>query len=177
MELHMHSHHYVHRTPDWRAAVSAGVIAGVVFLLLESLLTLAIGASPWTMLKMTAAITMGPGVLQSAPYQFGVLLAALMVHFFIAIVFVLALSLVIAPFQLDSSWAMATFAGALFGLVAYLFNFYIMTAFFPWFAEMRNMVTVVTHILAGIAAADMYMRLERKRTPADDVGGSSTRVS
>lgn len=171
MELHMHSHHFTHRTPDWRAAVAAGVIAGVVFLVLEVLLMLATGASPWTMLKMTAAITMGPGVLQSAPFQLGVTLAALMVHFFIAIVFVLALSLVITPFQLDSSWAMATCAGAVFGLVVYLFNFYVMTAFFPWFAEMRNWATVLTHVLAGVAAADLYMRLERR--PPSAAPGSS----
>jgi len=56
MELHMHSHHYARRMPDWRAAVIGGCVAGAVFLVLEFLAMWAIGQSPWGPPRMIAAI-------------------------------------------------------------------------------------------------------------------------
>ncbi len=44
----------------------------------------------------------------------------------------------IAPFQHDSSVGMSMLAGAVFGLVVYLFNFYVMTRVFPWFVDARG---------------------------------------
>ena len=35
MELHMQSHHYVRRQPDWTAAAVSGLAAGALLLVLE----------------------------------------------------------------------------------------------------------------------------------------------
>src|SRR5229473_2501434 len=174
MELHMHAHHFTHRMPDWRAAALAGVIAGVVFLVLEVvLMTLMTGASPWASPRMIAAIILGRSALQSpATFAVGVMIAALVVHFVLAIVFALILSLIMAPFSFDSSLAMASLVGAVFGLAIYLINFYGMTQFFPWFAEARNWVSVFAHLVFGVLAADTYMRLERKEAQPGGAGSS-----
>ncbi|CAB3796110.1 hypothetical protein [Paraburkholderia fynbosensis] len=164
MELHLDSHHFTHRQPDWRAAALAGVIAGAIFLILGVFLTaLVTGQSLTEPPRMIAAIILGRGALQS-PHAFsvGIVLAAFIVHFALAIVLALILSLIAVSFSLDSSVGMATFAGAVFGVIVYIINFYGMTQFFPWFAEARNWVSALVHIVFGIVAADMYMKLERR---------------
>ena len=49
---------------DLRAAVLAGIAAGVLFIILEmALVALMMGDSPWAPPRMIAAIAMGEGVL------------------------------------------------------------------------------------------------------------------
>ncbi len=177
MELHLNSHHFTHGRPDWRAAVLAGVIAGVVFLALGVIvMALMTGASLLEPPRMVAAIMLGRGALQSSQaFSVGIVLAAFVVHFALAIVFTLILGLIMTSFNLDSSMGMASLAGGAFAAVVYLINFYGMTQFFPWFAEARNWASLFVHIVFGIVAANMYMRLERNtsRGVKADAGGPS----
>jgi uncharacterized membrane protein YagU involved in acid resistance len=163
MELHMHSHHFVHRMPDWRAAVIGGCVAGAVFLVIELVAVGIMGQSVWAPLRMIAAIVLGrDAVALSATFEVGILLAALAVHFALSIVFAMILAVIIAPFSLDSSVGMATLAGAVFGILLYVVNFYGMTQLFPWFADARGWVSALDHIVFGLIASDTYLRLERR---------------
>ncbi|GAB3626828.1 membrane protein [Pandoraea terrae] len=172
MELHMHSHQFTRRMPDWRAAAIAGLVAGVVFLVLDLLAAWAMSGSLWGPPQMIAAIVMGRDVItQPAVFGAGVLVTALIVHFVLAAVFGLILAVIMAPFHFDSSIGMSSLVGAVFGIALYFINFYGMTQFFPWFAEARGWVTAVVHIVFGLVAADMYLRLERKEgEPAAESG-------
>jgi hypothetical protein len=181
MEFHMQSHRYTHRWPDWRAASVAGIVAGVVFLLLDLLGAMLLGAGAWkpltiiAPLTMIAAIVLGPDVLVQPPtVQMSVVLAAVVVHFVLSVVFALILATLMAPFHFDSSIGMASLVGAVFGLVVYLVNFYGMTAVFPWFAEARGWVTAIAHIVFGLVAADSYLKLERHVDEPAAGGGVST---
>ncbi|GJH05937.1 hypothetical protein [Paraburkholderia terrae] len=170
MELHMHSHHFTRRTPDWRAAVIGGCVAGVVFLVLELLAMWVTGQSPWGPPRMIAAIALGRDALaQPATFDPGIMLVALVVHFALSIVFALILAVIMAPFSFDSSIGMASLVGALFGVAVYLVNFYGMTRLFPWFADARGWMSLIVHIVFGLVAADTYLRLERRET---DVSGT-----
>jgi hypothetical protein len=107
MELHMHSHHFARRMPDWRAAVIGGCVAGAVFLVLELLAMWAIGQSPWGPPRMIAAIVLGrDALIQPATFDASIMLAALIVHFVLAIIFAVILAVIMAPFSLDSSVGM-----------------------------------------------------------------------
>ncbi|WP_429451333.1 hypothetical protein [Paraburkholderia sp. 40] len=173
----MDSHHFTHGQLDWRAAVLAGVIAGVVFLVLGVILmALTTGGSLLEPPRMVAAIILGRGALRSPQaFSIGIVLAALVVHFALAIVFALILGLIMTSFNLDSSVGMASLAGGAFAVAVYLINFYGMTQFFPWFAEARNSASLFAHIVLGIVAANLYMRLERNASPRvkADAGGPS----
>lgn len=160
----LHAHRLTHRKLDWRAGVWAGVIAGVVFLALEMMLVpLLMGQSPWGPPRMIAAIVMGQEVLPPpATLDVGVLVAAMFVHFALSIVLGLILGKLIALFNLDSSWGLTFVVGAVFGLVVYVVNFYGMTAFFPWFAEARNWLSLTLHAVFGVIAAESYFGLERR---------------
>ncbi|KWR77507.1 hypothetical protein [Cupriavidus sp. IDO] len=168
MELHMHSHHFTRRMPDWRAAAIAGFSAGVVFLVIEMVALWMMGENPLGPPRMIAAIVMGPDVLSQAGTGAGVMLAALIIHFVLSIVFGLILAVIMAPFSFDSSVGMASLAGAVFGVAVYLINFYGMTRVFPWFAEARGGVSFLAHVVFGLVAADAYLKLERKEAGASE---------
>ncbi|RBA24320.1 hypothetical protein [Herminiimonas fonticola] len=164
MELHMHSHRWENRSPDWTVAAVSGFAAGAVLMVLELLWsTIIMGASPWETSHMVAAITMGQDALQSTDFDLLIVSIALITHYVLGIAFAIVLSFLIASFHFDSSIGMVLLTGAVFGAVLYLFNFYGMVQFFSWFAEMRGWATVAAHVIFGMVVASMYWKLEQVR--------------
>ncbi|TCG04705.1 hypothetical protein BZM27_38915 [Paraburkholderia steynii] len=172
MGRHMHSHHFASRMPDWRAAAISGCIAGVVFLLLELFAMSILRQSPWGAPRMIVAIALSRDVLSlSATFGFGIILAGLIVHFVLSVIFVLVLAVIAALFSLDSSTGTASLAGAAFGVALYLVNFYGMSHLFPWLADARSWASFVSHIVFGLVAADTYLWLETKEEAGVSRGG------
>lgn len=162
MELHMHTHRWVQRSPDWTVAAVAGFAAGTVLMVLELLWsTIIMGSSPWETSHMVAAIVMGQDALQSTDFNLMIVAVALFTHYVLGIAFALILSAMLVSFRFDSSIGMVLLSGAVFGVVMYLFNFYGMVRFFSWFAEMRGWATVVAHVIFGMLVAAMYWKLEQ----------------
>ncbi|QOT79620.1 hypothetical protein [Cupriavidus basilensis] len=163
MELHMQSHHYVRRMPDWTAAAVSGLAAGALLMVIELFWsTMVAGINPWGTTRMIAAILMGQDVLQTSLFSVSTVAAALMIHFVLGAVLGMILAAIIAPFHLDSSTGLALLTGAVFGIAVYLFNFYGMTRFFTWFADARGWHTLVGHMIFGMTAAIAYWKLESK---------------
>ncbi|MEX2583289.1 MAG: hypothetical protein WD766_08440 [Gemmatimonadota bacterium] len=144
-------------TIDWKAAAWAGVIAGAIFMMLEMIMVpLFLDGSPWGPPRMIAAIVMGEGVLPPpATFDLGIVMAAIIVHFVLSIVFAIILAFPASRLGFGAALGL----GAAFGLLLYLVNFYGFTAIFPWFAMARNWVSVVAHILFGLIAAWSYKRM------------------
>ena len=139
----------------------AGLIAGLVFMVLEMMLVpLLQGGSPWGPPRMIAAIGMGKEVLPPpATFELGIILVAMLIHFALAIVYGLILALIIHRL----SMAMALAAGAVFGLLLYAVNFYGMTAVFPWFAMARGWLSIFVHVMFGVVAAWTYKGMQQRR--------------
>lgn len=152
------------RGVDWSAAAWAGIISGAVFMMLEMVMVpVFMEGSPWGPPRMIAAIAMGQDVLPPpATFDFVILMAAILVHFILSVAFALVLAWIIYR------WAMgpAVLAGAVYGLVLYLVNFYVLTAVFPWFANARNWVSIFAHVMFGVIAAWAYKVLEARRSGA-----------
>lgn len=165
MELHMHTHRWEARLPDWAAAAAAGFGAGGVLMLLELVWSAASGRDPWLTTHMVAAMVMGWDALHGSGYSLGVVVMALMVHYLLGMAFGVMLAAIIAPFHLDSSAPMALGAGAAFGLLLYLLNFYGMVGVFAWFSELRGWSTAIAHVVFGMAMAYIYLKLERPSRP------------
>lgn len=162
MQIHTYSHRWAHRMPDWPAAAVAGLAAGAILMVLELIWSiLIVGNDPWMTTHMVAAIVTGPDALQVTDFSLRLTAAALVTHYVLGIAFGLILAAIIAPFHLDSSAGMVLLTGAVFGLALYLINFYGMSAFFPWFADMRGWATLIAHLVFGMAAAVIYRQLER----------------
>lgn len=161
MELHLHSHHYVRRVPDWSAAAVAGLAAGALLLVLELFWsTMIAGTNPWPTTRMIAAIVMGPEILHGGTFSLAAVALALVIHFLLGTVLGLVLAAIIAPFDLDSSASLALLTGAVFGALVYLINFYLMTRWFAWFADARGLHTLIGNMLFGMCAGIAYRGLK-----------------
>jgi hypothetical protein len=139
---------------SWRAAAEAGLVGGVVYLMLALLLVpLFIGGTVWGVLRMIAALLLGDGVLPPPDtFEVGIVLTGAGVHLVLATIFGVILSLMINR----SGPGVAVLVGAMFGLGLYIVNFYVFTAVFPWFAGARNWVTVLDHLVFGFVVAWSY---------------------
>lgn len=163
MELHMHSHRWTHRAPDWTVAAVSGFAAGAILMVMEMLWsTFSATNNPWTVSHGIAAITMGPDVLHQGGGGFNMWIVgmALITHYVLGVCFGMILAAIVAPFRLDSSQGMVLLSGAVFGLLLYAFNFYFMEQLFPWFAAMRGWETIAAHLIFGMSAGWLYWVIE-----------------
>lgn len=164
--LGRHSWHW--RAVDWVAAAVSGFAAGAVLMVLDLLWSALFNPEgPWRTSHMIAPIFSGAAdALQTGDYRFslGVVATALLTHYLLGIVFGLALAAILAQMRLDTEPLQALLAGAVLGLLLYFVNFDLLTAFFPWLAQLRGLATLAAHLVFGCLAAVLYWRLKR---PAD----------
>lgn len=139
---------------DSKAALWAGLIAGVVFVMAEMLMVaLFLGQSAWGPPRMIAAMVLGQDVLPPpATFDIVVMMVAMMIHLILSIVLAFVFALIVR----DRSVGVSTLVGTVFGLVIYFLNFYGMTAVFPWFAEARNWVSILSHAMFGAVLGWVY---------------------
>lgn len=150
-------------------AVWAGLISGLIFMMLEMIMIpMFMDGSPWGPPRMIAAIVLGEGVLPPpATFDFGVIMAAVILHLILSVIYAIILALIISAAK--TSFWVSILIGAVFGYLLYLVNFYVFTGVFPWFAEARNWVSVFTHIIFGIGAAWAYVALAAKHSHQHEV--------
>lgn len=122
------------------------------------------GGNPWKAPHQIAAIVLGPETLQGAGFDLGVIAVALLTHYVLGIVFAVVLAFVIDGFHYETSYGMLQLIGVVFGTLLYLINFYGMSYFFPWIAEMRGWATYIGHLVFGMTVALTYPALERRRS-------------
>lgn len=138
---------------SWRVATLAGLIAGLVFLVVITSLMPLVGGTVWTAPRMMAGIAMGPDVLPPpATFDLGIVVVGMIVHFVLSMLFAAVAGLLVR----GQTVFVAVLIGTGFGLLLYLFNYFVFTGFFPWFAEIRNWVSVLAHLAFGGAAALSY---------------------
>lgn len=160
-------HDSLHGINDWKAGAWAGVIAGVVFMMLEMVHGLDVhGPEPVAPPHMIAAMVLGKDVLPPpqawAPFDTTVMMVAMVVHFALSIVYGLAGAWLVHRFD----WTGALMIGAAFGLAIYVVNFYfIAPAAFPWFTMARNGVSVFAHVMFGAVLGLAYVWLRNRRAP------------
>ncbi len=148
---------------DTKAAIYAGLIAGLVFMMLEMILVATVGgSSPWGPPRMIGAMLLGEGVLPPpATFDMMVFLVAMIIHFILSIV----LGIVFALIADKAGWGtgMAAIAGLVFGIVIYFVSFYGMTAVFPWFAMARGAISIFAHAMFGLVLGYAYRALASPR--------------
>lgn len=158
----------LHAATDWKAGALAGLIAGIVFLMLEmALVWMVQGMSPWGPPYMMAAMVLGADVLPDmgtwAVFDLKIVMIAMMIHFPMAVIYGLFGAWLVHRFDL----AVAVMVGAGLGLAVYLINFYMVAPMaFPWFEMGRNWIGAFAHIMFGVVIAISYIVL-RKCDAAD----------
>ncbi len=129
--------------------IVGGLVAGVVFMILEMLLVpLVGGGSAFGPPRMIAAIVMGEGVLPPpATFDASIFLVAMLVHFGLSMVLGIIFAVIFARRALSETAFIGI--GAAFGLAVYFVHFYGLTAIFPWFEMARNWISIFAHIVFG----------------------------
>lgn len=147
----------------WGVAAWAGLVAGLVFMMMEMLLVwLAMGQSPWGLPRMIAAMAMGKEVLPPpATFSIGIMMVAMAIHMMLSVIYGLIIGAIVH--RMGKGAALAT--GAALGLVAlYFLNFHVVAPMmFPWFTEAQNWVSVLSHVAFGMVAAAMYLGARDRR--------------
>jgi len=151
---------------DWSAAVWAGLISGIIFLLVNMLLTAVYLGSPWVIVRLIASVLMGKGVLPPpATFDPAIFIVSLIVHIPLSIGFSCLLAIIFHRWGL----VVGILGGALFGLALYLINFYTFSLVFPWFFPMRSWIMALSHIIFGALAGGIYEGLEVEEfVPAEE---------
>jgi len=154
-------------TINWKAGIWAGIIAGIIFLILEMVMVpLFLGGSPWGPPRMIAAIVLGEGVLPPpATFNFGIVMVAIILHMILSVIYALIIGYIIRKM----SFGMALSIGAVIGLALYLVNFFVMTGIFPWFEMARNWVSIFAHLIFGLSAAWAYVKLQEHSPEKDRI--------
>jgi hypothetical protein len=83
---------------------------------------------------------------------------ATFIHFMLSIAYSLVLACLIS--RLGMMLALAV--GLIYGLGIYVVNMYGVTFIFPWFSEVRDWITIVTHAVFGLSLAGTYKILARQ---------------
>ncbi len=149
----------------FKKAVIAGLIAGAVFMMLEMIMVpMFMGGSPWGPPRMIAAILLGKSVLPMPPqpvtFDFGVMMAAMFLHFMLSIIFAIIIGWLCKNLRVGTS----VLVGAVIGLILYFINFYGLTSVFPWFAMARTWVSIFSHVMFGMVAAFCFKKLFQPMT-------------
>ncbi|MBA2771638.1 MAG: hypothetical protein M3428_00135 [Pseudomonadota bacterium] len=149
---------------NWKAAVSAGLIAGVVFMMIEMALVGTVGGqSPWGPPRMIAAMGMGEGVLPPpASFDVGIVAVGMAIHLILSILLGILLGWIISHWRMNLLTAIVV--GTVFGLVVYFVDFYIMTAVFPWFAMARGTISIFAHAVFGLVLGWAYYAMAKPRS-------------
>jgi len=136
---------------QWGAALGAGVVAGVILLLVPR-------GSPWSAITFFSPVVMGRalGPLSQLP-----LLLVWIIHLAVSIVYGLIIARVVAALRQQRAILM----GGALGLILYIINFGVVSTFWP---DLRaNELSVIfTHVVFGLISAGAYRGLLSPRTVA-----------
>jgi len=148
----------------WAAGAGAGVVAGVVFLLLHAFLVWSVhGADPRSWATFAASLAMGERVLFAGTVSAGVIAAGMVVHFVLSIAYGVIGAVLLNGLRLTRAAGL----GALFGLALYFVNFFVIGPLvFPWSEAMHGGIPLFTHAIFGEVVGTAYLWLRARRAPA-----------
>ena len=145
---------------DWRAAILAGLFAGVALFLLLMALTATFVGSPWVFARYAAAIVLGRSVLPPpATFDGVVVFTAFAIHLVISVAYAALFAFILHR----GGFLMGVLGGAFLGLCLYAIHWGTFTMFFPWFLDLRGSILLGAHVVFGALAGGMYELLEVER--------------
>jgi hypothetical protein len=142
---------------SWSAAGWAGLIAGLLYIALHTILVMIFSGKPSSdVVRRIAEIALH----QSSPpvdssFTTIVFFAAMVVHLPLSLIYARGIAAVVQGMDV----ARATAFGALLGAGLYGVNYYVFVRLFPWFADGRGWMTLLSHVVFGATAACIYAEL------------------
>ena len=148
--------------------MQAGLVAGIIFLLLNLFLTQVFspGFSPSMMVRYFASIVLGDSILPAAnnPLTWRAYLAMGLLHFALAVCFACIVAFIVHRWGL----VLSVLVGAGLGLCLYAINIYSLTIVVPHFYGLQSPFFLGTHVIFGAMVGGIYEALEFEVFLADD---------
>lgn len=145
---------------DWGAVVSAGLISGVIMLLISILLPWIFLGDPFLIVRIMASVLLGPLVISAqAALAPGVYVVAILTHFSLSLFFAALIALIFHRYGM----IVAFIGGAVMGVVIYFMNYYTFSLIFPWLLPYRTWMLLSGNIAFGALAGALYELFEDER--------------
>lgn len=146
-----------------------GLIAGVIFGVME-MVGAALMGDPFVMpLRMFASVVLGQAALTATPLGTVVVVGAL-AHLVLSGVFGLIFAVIVSRLSSETraSFGAQAAIGLLFGAALWLVNFQIIArALYPWFLQAPQFLQMLMHAMFfGLPLALLYASAERRARPA-----------
>jgi len=141
-----------------------GIIAGIIFALIEVAGSAIMGNPALMPFRMFASVALGQSAMQAATIP-TVLVVGSLAHLALSGLFGLIYGLINARFspRTETQWGRQTALGLLFGVVVWFVNFQIIARIlYPWFLNAPPFMQMMMHALFfGLPLALMYAAAER----------------
>lgn len=174
----------VRQVVDWGAAIKAGFLAGLVFLLVNLFLTQYVlpDLKPKRICQYFASVLLGPQafeeapapppgfqeapppksisgqILEHSPQEWRIYASMLLTHFASAFLATFVLAIIVH----EGGKLRGFFMGAVFGACVYVINMYAMTKFAPMLFSLHHWFFLASHVLFGALAGLLYEIFERE---------------
>jgi hypothetical protein len=142
------------RRANWSAAILAGVLAGVAWFGWRILASWWVGQPPWATERLIASLALGQDNLRLPPsFDPPTFAIAAVIHLGLSILYACTVAPLLSRLRMGPSLA----TGVVFGALLYVVNLYgFAPALFPGMIEMRDWITLVSHLLFGLVLAYVY---------------------
>lgn len=147
------------RHTDYRAGVSASLVAEVVFVAIVAAVALMRGMDPWMVARMPAAFLLGPAAVQPPGFVSGDVLLGLLIHLWMAVL----VGLVYAALMPRLGVSPIT-GGLIAAAVLYAMGFWLLPHLFPrqlapfWLPPLDRLLEAVTHVVYGVVFGLAFRR-------------------
>lgn len=141
---------------DWKAVLFASLVSGMVFFIINSILTGSLLGDNWLFARMSAGLVSGEQALASSGTDIGVIGTGFIIHMLMSLIFTSLIAFTIHRWGI----LVGFIGGGVLGLSLYWINTYTFSAFFPWFFTLRSWMMMVSHIVFGALAGGIYELLE-----------------
>ena len=145
---------------DWNAVWAAGLIGGLIMLLVSILLPWIFLGDPLLIVRIIASVLLGPAVISpQAGLVPGIYVVAILTHFSLSLFFALLIVLIF------HRWGMivAFIGGAIMGLIIYFMNYYTFSLIFPWLLPYHTWMLLTGNIVFGAFVGALYELFEDER--------------
>lgn len=142
---------------DWRAVLIGGLVSALVFLVVNIILGTVYLGSPNLTWRILGSLVQGPGALPPGDgTSMSMMLAALVVHIPLSILFTALIAVVVHEWGLVTS----VIVGGLMGLAIYVINFFGLSFLFPWMEPLASWLMMASHVAFGAVAGGLYEAFE-----------------
>ena len=127
-----------------------GIVAGISMMIVEMIIAALMGMDAFMPPRMIAGIALGKSAMDPSTPLMTAALSGMLLHIVLSIVYGVIFALVVANIRAVQAPAAVIVAGAVYGLLLWLINFYIIAppAGWVWFPTMANPVQqVISHVI------------------------------